>query len=366
YFGPFVDREGHTLPGLEDTREGEYMTDRLTDEAIGLIRGHGGDRSEDRPFFLHLSHYAVHTPIVSPPDLVARYEAKATQLGLDTLNPLVRGGLMPALHQLGQHMERRVFQSHTGYAAMIHNLDWNVGRLMQTLRETGQDENTLVVFVSDNGGLSVGVEGSVTCNLPYREGKGWMEEGGNRVPFLMRWPAGIPGGRLTDTPIWQCDLYPTFLQAAGLPLEPGHHCEGEGLMGLLTGVAGPRPSPALGTPRDSVPAYERTLCWHYPNYPNQGTGPAGAIRQGDYKLIERFETGELSLHNLAEDITETFDLAAEQPERVRAMHERLVAWREEVGAVMPTPNPYYEDIVAGRLPRPDGLGNFPAGTVLPQ
>jgi arylsulfatase A-like enzyme len=164
------------------------------------------------------------------------------------------------------------------------------------------------------------------------------------------------------TPVWQCDLYPTFLQAAGLPLEPEHHCEGEGLMGLLGQTVGACPSATLGTPRASGPSYERTLCWHYPNYPNQGTGPAGAIRQGDYKLIERFETGELSLYNLAEDIGEITDLAAQQPARVRELHERLVAWRAEVGALMPTPNPHYDDIVAGRLPRPDGLGNFPPGT----
>lgn len=340
YFGPFIDREGNTFPGLEDTRPGEYMTDRLTDEAIGLIRR----REDDRPFFLHLSHYVVHMPMASPPDLVARYEAKARRLGLDQVDPFVAGEPNPALHFNDARVLRRTLQSAPDYAAMIHNLDWNVGRLMAALRETGQDENTLVVFVSDNGGLATGNEGSITCNLPYAEGKGWCEEGGLRVPFLWRWPAAIPGGRITSEPIWQCDLYPTFLQAAGLPLEPEHHCEGEGLLGML---------------REGASDSKRTFCWHYPHYPNQGATPAGAIRRGDWKLIEWFEDGRVALYNLAEDIGETFDLAGERPELAAELRHALAAWRDEVGAVMPTPNERYEEIISGRCPRPDGHGNFP-------
>lgn len=345
YYGPFIDREGNTLPGLEDTREGEYITDRLTNEAINLIR----NKQDDRPFFMHLSHYVVHTPIVSPPDLVQRFEEKAARLKLDQQSALIPGEQLPVLHLLDQVVQRRIVQSHAGYAAMIANLDWNTGRLLDALRDAGQDENTLIVFVSDNGGLSTGCEGSVTCNLPYREGKGWSEEGGLRVPMLMRWPAAVPGGRVCDTPMWQCDLYPTFLQAAGLPLERDNHREGVGLLDTLTHGAAPD--------RD-------TFCWHYPNYPNQGATPSGAIRRGDWKLIECFETGQVSLYNLAEDISESFDLAADQPQLVAELRERLAAWREEVGALMPTPNPHYDDVIAGRLPRPDGLGNFPPGTVV--
>ncbi|MEI6502090.1 MAG: sulfatase/phosphatase domain-containing protein, partial [Armatimonadota bacterium] len=150
-----------------------------------------------------------------------------------------------------------------------------------------------------------------------------------------------------ETPIWQCDLYPTLLEAAGLPLEPEAHCDGVGLLELLQTEAVPE--------RD-------TFFWHYPNYSNQGGVPGGAIRVGDWKLIENFEAGQIALYNLAEDISETFDLAGERPELVSELHGRLQSWREEVGALMPTPNPYYDDIVAGRLPRPDGLGNFPPGT----
>jgi arylsulfatase A-like enzyme len=343
YFAPWTGRDGSKLPGLEQSVPGEYLTDRLTTEAISLIQGN----RDGRPFFLHLSHYAVHAPIVSPPDLVARYEAKGRRLGLDRAQALVEGELHPALHLLGQRIQRRVLQSHPGYAAMVHNLDWNVGRLLAALDESGQADNTLVVFLSDNGGLSVGVEGSPTCTLPYREGKGWSEEGGLRIPLLVRWPARVAAGRALDLPVWQCDLYPTLLDAAGLPPEPDRHRDGVSILPTL--VAGTPP------PRDA-------LCWHYPHYSNQGGGPTGAIRCGDWKLIEHYETGVRQLFHLASDVAEAFDRAADCPDRVADLARRLADWRRDTGAVMPQPNPLYDDTVAGRHPRPDGSGHYPPAT----
>ena len=341
YYAPWVGRDGSTLPGLERSEPGEYMTDRLTSEAIRLIR----DKPAGRPFFLHLSHYAVHTPIVSPADLVERYEEKSRRLGLDQVPALVAGELHPALHLRGQRVQRRLLQSHPGYAAMIHNLDANVGRLLAALEECGQADNTLVVFLSDNGGLSVGVEGSVTCTLPYREGKGWSEDGGLRIPLLLRWPTGLPGGRVVDIPMWQCDLYPTLLQAAGLPLEPDRHADGVSMLAALSGGAAPdRPA----------------MCWHYPHYSNQGGGPTGAIRRGQWKLIEHYATGQRQLFDLANDVAESFDRADEQPELTADLAQRLADWRRQVGARMPEPNPFYDDVVAGRRPKPDGNGNYPA------
>lgn len=340
HFAPWRGRDGTTLPGLERSEPGEYLTDRLTSEAIRLIQ----TNRDGRPFFLHLSHYAVHTPIVSPPDLVQRYEARSRRLGLDRAQALVEGEPHPALHLMGRRIQRRVLQSHTGYAAMVHNLDWNVGRLLDALEACGQAGNTLVVFLSDNGGLSVGVEGSPACTLPYAEGKGWSEEGGVRIPFLVRWPARVPAGRAVPTPFWQCDLYPTFLEAAGLPSEPDRHCDGVSLLPALTG--GPPPA------RD-------TFCWHYPHYSNQGGRPSGAIRCGRWKLIEDYETGGVQLFDLAGDISEAFDLAREYPQRAADLARRLADWRREVGAAMPEPNPDYEAIVSGRIPPPDGAGNFP-------
>ena len=348
YFAPWSIGHGSAdpLPGLEQAEEGEYITDRLTDEAISLIR----DRRPDAPFFLHLSHYAVHMPIHSPPDLIRKYEAKAARLGLDQVPDLLPGEMHPALHCPDRRIERRVVQSHAGYAAMMENLDWNIGRLLAALDAEGIADDTLVVFLSDNGGLSTSEEGAPTSNLPYAEGKGWSEEGGLRIPILMRWPRRIPAGRDCDSLVWQCDLYPTFLAAAGLPAEPDRHADGMDVLPALIEGAPPEREP---------------LCWHYPHYSNQGGSPTGAIREGYWKLIEWYETGRSELYNLHEDVSESFDRSAACPERAAALQDRLRAWRDEIGAGMPVPNPWYDDIVAGRLPRPNGGGEFPRDADLP-
>ena len=161
YFAPYS--ENMNLPAPE----GEYLTDRITEEAINLIRNR-----DEKPFFLNLSHYAVHTPLQAPADLVEKYERKAKRMGLDQLDPIVLGESFPCVHKSDERVERRMFQSHTVYAAMMENLDTNIGRILDALEEEGLTENTLVCFTSDNGGLST-AEGSPTCNLSYNEGKGW-------------------------------------------------------------------------------------------------------------------------------------------------------------------------------------------------
>ncbi len=343
YFAPWIGRDGKTVPpGLEHSREGEYLTDRLTDEAIRLIR----DQPDDRPFFLHLSHYAVHTPIHAPEPLVAKYRDKAARLGLDQARVLVEGEPLPVLHLHGRRVIRRLAQSHPAYAAMVENLDWNVGRLLDALDEAGLADDTLIVFVSDNGGLATGVEGSPTCNLPLAEGKGWTEEGGLRVPFLWRWPARLPASRVCHQPIWQCDIYPTFLSAAGLAPEPDHHVDGLDVLSALTA---------------DQPLPREELCWHYPHYPNQGATPSTAIRHGEWKLIEWFETGRTALYHLPSDPSERWDRAAEHPDLAADLQRRLALRREAVGSPMPTPNPDYEAMAAGRMPRPDGAGRVKAG-----
>ena len=233
---------------------------------------------------------------------------------------------------------------------MMENLDWNIGRLLAALDAEGIADDTLVVFLSDNGGLSTSEEGAPTSNLPYAEGKGWSEEGGLRIPILMRWPRRIPAGRDCDSLVWQCDLYPTFLAAAGLPAEPDRHADGMDVLPALIEGAPPEREP---------------LCWHYPHYSNQGGSPTGAIREGYWKLIEWYETGRSELYNLHEDVSESFDRSAACPERAAALQDRLRAWRDEIGAGMPVPNPWYDDIVAGRLPRPNGGGEFPRDADLP-
>ncbi len=313
YFSPYH------LPTLSDGPDGEYMTDRLTDEAIRLIEGNDG-----APFFLNFWPYAVHTPIQAPAALVAKYTAKAKALGLDQVPAIVEGEYFPCQHMRTQRIQRRVVQSDPAYAAMIENLDTNVGRLLATLEARGVADNTLVIFTSDNGGESSS-GGSPTCNLPLKEGKGWMHEGGTRVSQLMRWPGHIPAGSTCGVPVISTDYYPTLLEAAGLPARPAQHVDGTSLRPLFSG----------GT------LAPRALCWHYPHYSNQGDSPACAIREGDWKLIEHFEDHRLELFNLRDDPYERHNVAAAHPIRTAALHAQLVDWREEVEALLPPPNPNY-------------------------
>lgn len=311
YFSPYG------VPTLSEGPAGEYLTDRLTDEAINLVRGR--DR---RPFFLHLSHYAVHTPIQAPMPLVEKYREKASRLGLDRTQAIERGAHFPCIHKRDLYIERRVIQSDPTYAAMVENLDANVGRLLAALNEEGIERETLVVFTSDNGGLAT-AEGSPTCNLPLAEGKGWMYEGGTRVVQIVSWPGVVPSGSRCSLPTTTTDWYPTLLDAGGFPLMPVQHPDGVSILPVLRGGSIARPP----------------LFWHYPHYSNQGGTPAVSIREGDYKLIEFFEDAHQELYNLAEDPGEHSDLSAADPARVSKLHETLAAWKEEVGALIPRPNP---------------------------
>ncbi len=221
---------------------------------------------------------------------------------------------------------RRLVHSDPVYAAMIDNLDRNVGRLLTALRETGRDRDTIVVFTSDNGGLATS-EGSPTSNLPLAEGKGWMYEGGTREPLAVRWPGNITPGTSCSVPVTSTDFYPTILDAAGLPLNPQQNCDGVSMMPLLRG--GKR------LDRDAI-------FWHYPHYSNQGGTPGCSVRSGDFKLIEFFEDGKLELYDLRADPGEKHDLAATDPSTANRLHRLLVSWRKQVGARIPGRNPDYE------------------------
>lgn len=311
YFSPWG------IETLTDGPEGEYLTDRITDEAIRLLQ----ERDPSRPFFLNLCHYAVHTPIQAKPELIAKYQSKAKELGLDSQNALVPGEHFPCEHKREQRVMRRVIQSDPTYAAMVENLDWNIGRLLAALDTTGLASDTIVVFTSDNGGLSTS-EGSPTCNLPLAEGKGWLYEGGVREPLLIRWQGHIVPGSVCAEPVTSPDFYPTFLEAAGLPLLPDQHADGVSFLPALRGEAFQR-----------GPIY-----WHYPHYSNQGGTPGSAMRDGTWKLVEYFEDGRRELYDLAQDPGETTDVASFHPERVEAMATQLAEWRNEVSARIPEPN----------------------------
>jgi arylsulfatase A-like enzyme len=313
YFSPWG------LPTLPDGPAGEYLPDRLMDEAIGLI-----ERSDGRPFFLNYWDYCVHIPIQAKPEKVAKYEAKARALGLDARPTFAEGEPFPCEHKKDQRVVRRLLQSDAAYAAMIESVDENIGRLLQALEATGQADDTIIIFTSDNGGLAT-AEGSPTCNAPLAEGKGWRYEGGTREPLFVHWP-GVAAPGVCATPVTSPDLYPTILEMAGLPLRPEQHVDGVSLAPLLRGEGAPE---------------REALYWHYPHYGNQGGTPGASLRAGDWKLIEFYEDGRLELYNLREDVSEERNRAADLPALAARLQALLAAWRESVAAQMPAPNPDY-------------------------
>jgi arylsulfatase A-like enzyme len=313
YFSPW------RIPGVDDSPEGTYLTDYLTDAAIRWI-----DSEDDRPFFLNLWYYAVHTPIQAKRELVEKYRKKAEKLGLADRDP----NEFLALDAFDPDQKReilvRTIQSYPAYAAMVETLDENIGKIIAHLKGTGQWNNTITVFTSDNGGLSSGRNGGVTSNAPLLAGKGWMYEGGTRVSTIVRAPGITEPGSTCDQAITSPDFYPTLLDAADLPLEPAHHTDGVSLRPLLRGDGRLK--------RDAI-------FWHFPHYSNMANRPGCSVRMGHYKLIEFFEDGHLELYNLREDIGENHNLAEQEPERRDMMMARLQAWKEQVCARIPRPNP---------------------------
>jgi arylsulfatase A-like enzyme len=310
YFSPYA------IPRLEDGPEGEYLTDRLTDEAIRLIENNRG-----KPFFLNMWYYTVHTPIQAKPEYIEMFKARARAMGLDRIDPFQEGEFFPCEHKKDQRVVRRLVQSDPVYAAMVYSLDENIGRLLEALERTGQAENTVVVFTSDNGGLAT-AEGSPTSNAPLSEGKGWMYEGGTREPLIIKWPGVIEPESTCSVPVTSPDIYPTLLEMTGLELMPTQHADGTSLVSLLKGTG----------------ELERAIFWHYPHYGNQGGTPGASVREGDYKLIEFFEDGHVELYNLRENPGEKHDLSAKESELASELRETLAKWREEVEAKMPQPN----------------------------
>lgn len=289
-------REHRYVPALPFGKEGEYLTDRLTDKALDVMETMHG---LGKPFFLNMCYHTPHTPIEGKPELVEYYKKK------------IKEGMT--------HKNAR-------YAAMVHSLDENVGRLLGKLDELGVADNTLVVFFSDNGGFDQIRDGEqVTNNAPLRSGKGSVYEGGIREPLIVKWPGVTPEGASCDTPVISTDFYPTFLDALGLTPEDVRcgELDGRNLRPLLE-----NPRADLG--RD-------TLCFHYPHY-YFTTTPVTAIRHRDWKLIEYYEDGRLELYNLKDDLSESHDLAGEMPKKTREMHRRLEAWRKKVNAQLPEKN----------------------------
>ncbi|MGD9126087.1 MAG: sulfatase [Planctomycetia bacterium] len=273
-------------PDVKKGVKGEYLTDRLTDEAIKFM-----DKNQDRPFFLYLSHYAVHRPIQAKKEMVERYREKENK------DPCLKDPT---------------------YAAMTESVDESTGRVLDHLKKLGIDDRTVVFFMSDNG------QRQELEIPPLRCHKGTMFEGGIRVPMIVKWPGITKPGTTCDEPVISTDFFPTILDMAGAK---SRDVDGKSLVPLL---------------KEEDGTFDRdAIYWHYPHYSNHFMPPCGAIRQGDWKLIEFYEDGSLQLYNLKEDLSEKHNLAKKMPEKAKAMQAKLEAWRKSVNAQEMTPNPNY-------------------------
>ncbi len=304
YFSPYKN------PQLPNGPKGEYLTDRLTDEAIQFLT----TRDHSRPFLLYLPHYAVHTPIQGKRELIDKYERKGETDGID----------------------------HPAYAAMVESLDQSVGRLLDYLDKHGLSRNTIVLFSSDNGGIA-----DLASQHPLRAGKGSYYEGGIRVPLTFRWQGKIKPGSVADMPTTNLDIYPTLLELLGVPYKPTRF-DGASIAGQLL---------------RQEPLPERPLVWHFPIYlqsynpktddgrdPLFRTRPGSALRLGPWKLHEYFEDGGLELYNLDTDIGEAQDLSTVLPAKTSELHSLLKQWRKETGAPVPAqPNQAFDAPYAERL-----------------
>jgi arylsulfatase A-like enzyme len=271
YFSPYKNGT------IEDGPEGEYLTDRLADEAVKFI-----EQNNQKPFFLNLATYTVHTPLQAPAKNIEKYNGNK-------------------------------------YFAMIEKLDQNVGKVMNKLKELSLLENTIVIFYSDNGGL--------WGNPPLKGIKGTLNEGGIRVPMIVSCPAKIKSGSHCDVPVTTVDFFPTFLELAGGSPSNYPQLEGESLVSLIFEKA-------------DLP--ERAIYWHFPHHRKEGLSMGAAIREGDWKLIQEFETEQVYLYNLKDDLTEENNLSEKYPEKRNSLLSKLKNWQQKVDAEMPEVNEDYK------------------------
>ena len=327
YFAPFCESNGADVPHLDWAPPGAYLTDLFNDAAIRFIREH-----RERPFFLYLPHFAVHTPLHAKPRIIAKYKREARLPGQ---------------------------QSNAVYAAMIESVDDGIGRIMRELDKLKLAKKTIVIFTSDNGGLATADWPLTppTVNGQLREGKGHLYEGGIRVPLIVRWPMVVPGSTVCETPVTTVDFLPTVLELCGVDRNALSQqslasqnltkaVESTVSFSAISAATKSRDSPLDGV--SLVPLLKQTgdirrkaLYWHYPHYSPQHSRPSGAIRHGEYKLISFYEDGRRELYNLKSDIGETNNLVDVEPERVRELERELADWIRSVGAQRMEASPNY-------------------------
>ena len=289
YFDPFKNKRLDGIYGLPGKKQGQYLTDRECDEAVMFIK-----KNRQKKFFLNFANYAVHTPIQAKPSLLDKYKTKIQSL--DTK------------------------QKNAAYATMVESVDQAVGRIITILKEEGIFDRTLIIFTSDNGGLL-----GVTNNAPLRSGKGFPYEGGIRVPLIIFWPDFINGGKVIDTPVSSIDFFPTLCSAAGIKNSTDKVVDGLNLLPLIKGENNIK---------------RQSLFWHFPHYRGK-INPYSIIRNGDWKLIKRYDGKPFELFNLKNDLSEKNDLSQDMPEKVKALNEEIMIWLLKTNAKVPRANPDY-------------------------
>lgn len=314
-------------PNLDYHYHGESLTMRLAQETVEFLKEYS-----DTSFFAFLSFYAVHGPLQTTKEKWAKYRNKAQTMGI------AKTGF-----KMGHFLPIRQVQDNPVYAGLVETMDDAVGMVLDVLDEMGLADNTIVIFTSDNGGVSAG-DGFATSNLPLRGGKGYQFEGGIRVPYFIKIPWLEIAGETSDVPAAGSDFYPTLLELVGASLKPEDHNDGVSLVPVLTGGS----------------IAERPLIWHYPHYGNQGGQPSSIIRLGDWKLIHYYEDGREELYNLKNDMEETNNLAGENRALARQLSESLFAYLNKVDARFPIKDPEYieelekkhlEQVINERWPR---------------
>lgn len=349
YHAPF------RLPNY-DGKEGDYLTDKLTDDALTYI-----EKSKDKPFFLYFAHFTVHDPIEGRADLVEKYKKKLANmppakgpafllegnpdgdaLTIAERETLLKDPKYKGYSQLPRGTVKiKQHQDNVQFASMVETMDESMGRVMKKLDDLGITDNTIIVFLSDNGGMSGANFGRPdkkldsltldkqysTANLPLRGAKGWMYEGGVRIPFIVKWSGIKSKGATIDMPITHTDLYPTILEMAGFKQMPQQTVDGKSFASVLKGGK----------------QFDHPIYWHFPHYSNHGMqSPGGGIRYKNYKLLEYYENNTVQLYDLSKDIGELNDISKQQPEKVKELLSMLHKWRKDVGAQMMQPNPDYK------------------------
>lgn len=308
YFDPYDN------PNLKNRDPGENLSMRLADETVDFLNDHN-PKETGQPVFAFLSFYAVHGPIQTTREKWQKYRDKADSMGI------AESGFM-----MDQYLPIRLFQDNPVYAGLVEAMDDAVGHVLIALDELGLDDNTIVIFTSDHGGVSSG-DAYATSNFPLRRGKGSAFEGGLRVPFFVKVPSLTAANSISEVPVTGADIYPTVLDLIGEELRPSEHSDGVSFVPALRGKQ----------------MEDRSLIWHYPHYSNQGGRPSSVIRYGNWKLIHLYETDSQELYDLKNDMTETRNLASHYPERTEALKNKLFDYLDDVSAKYPQKDTLYDE-----------------------